>query len=285
VVYATGSIMTGKSFGGGFLSGERMGSDTTVELIRKARKDPNVKAIVFRVDSGGGSGLASDLILTELKLAQEEDKKPVVISMGSMAASGGYWISCYGDRIFADKTTLTGSIGVFALIPSVDSLSTMLGINTQKIKKNKFAVQSMFKDLTEDETGFLQMHIDGFYKGFVEKVAEARDKSFEDIDKIAEGRIWSGEDALELGLIDEIGGLNDAVKYAAAEAGVDLSSGNSVKIYTKHSEFSIKDGLFKVFADKLDIEALEAIRDTELYDLLSGSDRIMMMIPYRIEVK
>jgi len=285
IVYATGSIMTGKSSGGGFLSGDRMGSNTTVKLIRKARKDPKVKAIVFRVDSGGGSGLASDLILTELKLAQEEDKKPVIISMGSMAASGGYWISCYGDRIFADKTTLTGSIGVFALIPSVDSLSTMLGINTQKIRKNKFAVQSWFEDLNQDETDFMQMHIDGFYKGFVEKVADARKKSFEDIDKIAEGRVWAGEDALELGLIDEIGDLNDAIKYAAQKADVDLKHGNPVKIFTKHSEFSISDNLFQVFADRLDIETLEKLKSSEIVNLLSGDSKVLMMVPYYIEIK
>jgi protease IV len=169
IVYATGSITTGKSSGGSFFSADIMGSDTTADLIRKARKDKNVKAIVFRVESGGGSGLASDLILTELKLAQEEDKKPVIISMGSMAASGGYWISCYGDKIFADKSTLTGSIGVFGLVPSVDSLFSKIGINTQKIRKNKFAVQSLFEDLNKDETDFMQMHIDEFYKGLLKK--------------------------------------------------------------------------------------------------------------------
>jgi len=285
IVYATGSIMTGKSSGGGFFSGDVMGSETTAELIRKARKDKNVKAIVFRVDSGGGSGLASDLILTELKLAQEEDKKPVIISMGSMAASGGYWISCYGDRIFADKTTLTGSIGVFGLVPSVDSLFSKIGINTQKIKKNKFAVQSMFEDMTKDETDFMQMHIDEFYKGFVQKVATARKKSYDEIDKIAEGRIWAGEDALELGLIDEIGDLNDAVKYAADLAKVDTENKNYVKIYTKYSEFSFGDSAFKIFADKLDIEALEKLKDSEIFNLLSNDEKILMMMPYKVEVK
>jgi protease IV len=285
VVYATGSIMTGKSSGGGFFSGDVMGSDTTVELIRKARKDPNVRAIVLRVDSGGGSGLASDLILTELKLAQEEDKKPVIISMGSMAASGGYWISCYGDRIFADKSTLTGSIGVFGLIPSVDSLFTKIGINTQKIKKNKFAVQSMFKDLTQDESDFMQTHIDEFYKGFVQKVADARKKSYEEIDKVAEGRVWAGEDALELGLIDEIGDLTDAVRYAAGIAKVDTGSGNYLKVYSKHSEFNLNESLMKIFADRLDIEALEKLRNSEIFNLLSSDEKIFMMVPYKAEIK
>jgi protease-4 len=285
IVYATGSIMTGKSSGGGFMSGDIMGSDTTVELIRKARKDPNVKAIVLRVDSGGGSGLASDLILTELKLAQEEDKKPVIISMGSMAASGGYWISCYGDRIFADKSTLTGSIGVFGLIPSVDSLFTKIGINTQKIKKNKFAVQSMFKDLTSDETDFMQMHIDGFYKGFVEKVADARKKTYDEIDTVAEGRVWAGEDALELGLIDEIGDLDDAVRYAVQIAKVDRGSGNYLKVYSKHSEFNLSETLMKTFAGRLDIEALEKLRNSEIYNLLSSDEKVFMMMPYKAEIK
>lgn len=285
IVYATGSIMAGKSSGGSFFSADIMGSDTTADLIRKARKDKNVKAIVLRVDSGGGSGLASDLILTELKLAQEEDKKPVIISMGSMAASGGYWISCYGDKIFADKSTLTGSIGVFGLVPSVDSLFSKIGINTQKIRKNKFAVQSMFEDLNKDETDFMQMHIDGFYKGFVEKVAAARKKSYEDIDKIAEGRVWAGEDALELGLIDEIGDLNDAVKYAVDLAEIDTKSGNYLKIYTKYSEFSFGDMAMKVFADKLDIEALNKLQGSEIFNLLSNDEKIMMMMPYNIEIK
>jgi len=285
IVYATGSIMTGKSSGGSFFSADIMGSETTADLIRKARKDKNVKAIVFRVDSGGGSGLASDLILTELKLAQEEDKKTVIISMGSMAASGGYWISCYGDRIFADKSTLTGSIGVFGLVPSVDSLFSKIGINTQKIRKNKFAVQSMFEDLNKDETDFMQMHIDGFYKGFVEKVAGARKKSYEDIDKIAEGRVWAGEDALELGLIDEIGDLNDAVRYAAETAKVDMKSGNYLKIYTKYSEFSLGEMAMNVFADNLDIEALNKLQGSEIFNLLSNDEKIMMMMPYNIEIK
>jgi protease-4 len=285
VVYATGSIVTGKSSGGGLFSGNTMGSETTAEMIRRARKDKNVKAIVLRVDSGGGSGLASDLILTELRLAQSEDKKPVIVSMGSAAASGGYWISAYADRIFADRSTLTGSIGVFALMPSVEGLSKKIGINTQRIKKNKFAVQSIFNDLDEDETAFLQQHIDGFYKGFVEKVAEARDKTYEDIDKIAEGRVWAGEDALELGLIDEIGGLKEAVEYAAGIAKIDRSGGNYIKIISKYNDFSFTESVFNAAAEKLDIRLLEEIRDNEIYNLLESDDMIMMMMPYKVEIK
>ena len=285
VVYATGSIVTGKSSGGGLFSGNTMGSETTAEMIRRARKDKNVKAIVLRVDSGGGSGLASDLILTELKLAQSENKKPVIVSMGSAAASGGYWISAYADRIFADRSTLTGSIGVFALMPSIEGLTGKIGINTQRIKKNKFAVQSIFNDLDQDETDFLQKHIDGFYKGFVEKVAEARDKTYEEIDKIAEGRVWAAEDALELGLVDEIGGLKEAVDYAARETGIDRTGGNYIKVISKYSDFSFSESVFNAAAEKLDIKLLEEIRDNEIYNLLESDDMIMMMMPYRIEIK
>lgn len=285
VVYATGSIVTGKSSGGGFISSNTMGSETTAEMIRKARKDKNVKAIVLRVDSGGGSGLASDLILTELRLAQSEDKKPVIISMGSAAASGGYWISAYADRIFADRSTLTGSIGVFALMPSIEGLTGKIGINTQRIRKNKFAVQSIFNDLDKDETEFLQKHIDGFYKGFVEKVAEARGKTYDEIDKIAEGRVWAGEDALELGLIDEIGGLREAVDYAAGISGIDRTGGNYIKVISKYSDFSFSESVFNAAAEKLDIKLLEEIRDNEIYNLLESDDMIMMMMPYTIEVK
>lgn len=285
VVYATGSIVTGKSSGGGFISSNTMGSETTAEMIRRARKDKNVKVIVLRVDSGGGSGLASDLILTELRLAQSEDKKPVIVSMGSAAASGGYWISAYADRIFADRSTLTGSIGVFALMPSIEGLTGKIGINTQRIRKNKFAVQSIFNDLNQDETDFLQKHIDGFYTGFVEKVAEARDKTYEDIDRIAEGRVWAGEDALELGLIDEIGGLKEAVNYAAGIAGIDTSGKKYIKVISKYSDFSFAESVFNAAAEKLDISILEKIKENEIYNLLESDDMIMMMMPYKVEIK
>ncbi|MFO7810843.1 MAG: signal peptide peptidase SppA [Candidatus Delongbacteria bacterium] len=285
VVYATGSIVTGKSSGGGFISSNKMGSETTAGMIRRAREDKNVKAIVLRVDSGGGSGLASDLILTELRLAQEEDKKPVIVSMGSAAASGGYWISAYADKIFADRSTLTGSIGVFALMPSIEGLSGKIGINTQRIRKNKFAVQSIFNDLDEDETAFLQQHIDGFYKGFVEKVAEARGKTYDEIDKIAEGRVWAGEDALELGLIDEIGGLKEAVEYAAGIAEIDRSGGDYIKVISKYSDLSFTELVFSVAAEKLDMRLLEQIRENEIFNLLDSDDMIMMMMPYRVEIK
>ncbi|MBN2789212.1 MAG: signal peptide peptidase SppA [Candidatus Delongbacteria bacterium] len=286
IVYATGSINTGKSSNGGFLSGSVMGSETTAKLIRKARKDKNVKAIVFRVDSGGGSGLASDIILNELRLAQTENKKPVIVSMGSMAASGGYWISCYADKIFADNTTLTGSIGVFGIIPSFEELATKVGVTTQKIKKNKYAANSFFKDLTPEEIDFTQKLVDDFYDGFIKKVADARNMKVEDVDKIAEGRIWGAEDAKKIGIIDEIGNLNDAVKYAAESVGIKDIDVTDLSIYTKSGQFSISDILTMGVTEKIsEIIPVETSTISTVLKLQENNEKILLMLPYDLEIK
>ena len=286
IVYATGSIKSGKSSSGGFLSGAVMGSETTAQLIRNARKDPNVKAIVFRVDSGGGSGLASDIILTELRLAQTENKKPVIVSMGSMAASGGYWISCYADKIFADNTTLTGSIGVFGIIPSFEELATKIGITTQKIKKNKFAANSFFKDMTSEEIDFIQKLVDDFYDGFIEKVADARNMKIEDVDKIAEGRIWGAEDAKKIGIIDEIGSLNDAVIYAAEKAGIKDFDVKDLSVYTKAAQFNISDIITMGVKEKISsIIPIESNSISTIIDMKENNEKILLMLPYDMQIK
>ncbi len=286
IVYATGSIKSGKSSNGGFLSGAVMGSETTAELIRKARKDKNVKAIVFRVDSGGGSGLASDIILTELRLAQSENKKPVIVSMGSMAASGGYWISCYADKIFADETTLTGSIGVFGIIPSFEELATKVGITTQKIKKNKFAANSFFKDMTADEIDFTQKLVDDFYDGFINKVADARNMKAEDVDKIAQGRIWGAEDAIKIGIIDEIGSLNDAIEYAAKTVGIKNIDILDLSIYTKTGQFNISDIFTIGITQKIsEIIPIKSNSVSTILNMKKNNEKILLMLPYDMEIK
>ncbi|NOR46183.1 MAG: signal peptide peptidase SppA [Candidatus Delongbacteria bacterium] len=286
IVYATGSIKSGKSSSGGFLSGPVMGSETTAELIRKARKNKKVKAIVFRVDSGGGSGLASDIILNELRLAQTEDKKPVIVSMGSMAASGGYWISCYADKIFADNTTLTGSIGVFGMIPSFEELATKIGVTTQKIKKNKFAANSMFKDMTSDETKFVQQLVDDFYDGFIKKVADARNMSVEDVDKIAEGRIWGAEDAKKIGIIDEIGSLNDAIAYAAETVGIKDIDILDLSIYTKTGQFNLSDIFTIGVTEKIsEIIPIKSSSVSTMMDMNAKGEKILLMLPYDMEIE
>jgi protease-4 len=180
-----------------------------------------VKAIVFRVNSRGGSGLASDIIHREVKLAAEV--KPLVVSMGDYAASGGYYISAAADTILASQGTITGSIGVFGMIPNLQELmNEKLGITTDVVKTNTHAnILTVMDPLDPDEREILQDLIDEFYINFVNIVAEGRNKTYEEIDAIAEGRVWAGADALENGLIDMHGGLEKAIEVAAEMASLE----------------------------------------------------------------
>ena len=209
VIYAVGEIKSGEG------DNTVLGSDEISEAIRQARKDKDIKAIVLRVNSPGGSALASDVIWREVKLAKEE--KPVIVSMGDVAASGGYYISCAADKIYAQANTITGSIGVFGVIPNIGPmLKDKLGITFDRASTNIHSTLSMTKRLTDNEYKIIQQSVDEIYDDFITKVAEGRDGlKKEDVDKIGQGRVWSGEDALHLGLIDELGGINDAITYAA----------------------------------------------------------------------
>jgi len=213
VVYAEGSIVNGEGeeneVGGARLSRE----------IRQARKDEKVKAIVLRVNSPGGSALASEAIQHELKLAQE--KMPVVVSMGSLAASGGYWISAYGDKIYAQSNTLTGSIGVIGVFFNIQELAADHGVTFDSVKTTEHAdVMSVYRPKTEEEMVVIQRHVDLIYESFLAKVAEGRELDLDEVRELAGGRIWSGADALDLGLVDELGGLGDAIAYAGEQAGL-----------------------------------------------------------------
>jgi protease-4 len=219
VVYASGSIASGESRTD-FLSGDqKMGARTMVRAIRAARRDKEVKAIVLRIDSPGGSGYASDLIWRELELAKED--KPVVASMGNIAASGGYYIACGADRVFVNPTTLTGSIGVFGLKFVTEGLYNKLGIRRETFKRGEHAdALSDSREYTPEEDSILQVQVDWFYKQFVDKVAEGRGLSFEQVDSVAQGRIWAGSDAFEVGLVDSVGGLLVAIDWAKQKAGL-----------------------------------------------------------------
>lgn len=215
VIYAIGPIMTGKG------SDEVIGSDRIAGAIRKARKDDNVKAIVMRVNSPGGDALASDIILREALLAKE--KKPFIVSMGNVAASGGYWISCGADKIIADPYTITGSIGVLAMIPNMQKLfNNKLGITFDNVKTNDNAgFLSLSSPMTPYQQTILEKAIDDIYQKFLAKVAAGRNMTTGQVHEIAQGRIWSGTDALEIGLIDEIGGLERAMELAAEMAEIE----------------------------------------------------------------
>ena len=215
VIYAMGNVVDGNA-GEGYISSERIS-----KAIRKARRDKSVKAIVFRINSGGGSGLASDVIHREVMLAAKE--KPVVASMGDVAASGGYYIAVPADTILAGPGTITGSIGVFGMFPNVQELmNDKLGITTDVVKTNKNSnMLTALDPLDPDERVIVQKLIDDFYINFVNIVAEGREKTYEEIDAIAGGRVWAGSDALELGLIDMYGGLEKSIEVAAEMAGLE----------------------------------------------------------------
>ena len=212
VIYATGEINSGE--------GDEMsiGSEGISRAIRKARKDSTVKAIVFRINSPGGSALASDVILREIALAQKI--KPVVVSMGDYAASGGYYIACAADTILANPTTLTGSIGVFGVIPDMSKFfENKLGITFDRVKTNEHAdYMTITRPLTDYEKMVITRDVERIYDTFITHVSNGRDLSKTMVDSIGQGRVWSGTDGIGIGLVDELGGLKRAIAIAADKA-------------------------------------------------------------------
>ena len=217
IVYAEGDIVGGQSEQNGTVEGDRY-----AKIIRKLRQDDNVKAIVLRVNSGGGSSFASDVIWRELDLARRQGKV-VISSFGDYAASGGYYIAMASDSIFAQPNTLTGSIGVFGMIPSIqNTLKNKLGVTFDTVKTNKYAAMSgVTMSFSDDEGKIIQQGVDSTYEKFLFRVGQCRHKSRDDVHAIAQGRIWLGYKAKELGLVDQIGGLEDAIKAAASKAKLD----------------------------------------------------------------
>lgn len=207
IVYAQGEIIYGKG------SESNIGQETIIEALRKARKDENVKAIVLRINSPGGSALASDLIWRELELTKKE--LPLVVSMGNLAASGGYYIACNADKIFAEPTTITGSIGVFGAMPNFSKLADNLGINAQQVYTNKNVNYSVFEPISKEFYDITKQEIENIYNTFVGRVSKSRKMSFSQVDLLAQGRVWTGKEAVKNGLVDRLGNLEDAVKEAA----------------------------------------------------------------------
>ncbi|MEQ8540694.1 MAG: signal peptide peptidase SppA [Coleofasciculus sp. D1-CHI-01] len=214
VLYASGEIVDGEG------SVQEVGGESFAAQMRKLRLDDSVKAVVLRVNSPGGSATASEIIQREVKLTR--DSKPVIISMGDVAASGGYWISTYGNRIFAEPNTVTGSIGVFGLLMNVQQIANENGITWDVVKTGRLAdLQTVSRPKTPQELALIQKIVDQVYYKFLDKVAESRQLPKDKLAQIAQGRVWSGIDAKQLGLVDEIGGLDDAIEYAVKEANLD----------------------------------------------------------------
>lgn len=214
VIVARGSIQNGSQPPG------TIGGDSTAALIRKARNDENIKALVLRVDSGGGSAFASEVIRREFELTREQGK-PVVVSMGSVAASGGYWISCASDEIWASPTTITGSIGIFGMFPTIQKPLAKLGVHVDGVATTPRAGLDPMRALPTEVAEGQQIAIEDGYRRFLETVGQARDMDPQDVDKVAQGRVWSGIDAKAHGLVDNLGGLDAAIASAAARANIE----------------------------------------------------------------
>ena len=210
IVYAEGDIVDGEGQMGD------IGSESFSREIRRLRQDDTIKAIVLRVNSPGGSASAAEMIQRELRLARQT--KPVIVSMGSYAASGGYWISAYGNHIFAEPTTITGSIGVFGIHFNIKKLANDFGVTFDGVKTGKFAdVMTISKPKTDEELAVFQRMVDWMYGQFIAKVSEGRKMDAVLVEEIAQGRVWTGKEAIKIGLVDQIGGLSDAIHYAAKE--------------------------------------------------------------------
>src|SRR5690606_31082614 len=215
VVYAVGEIVSGEG------GSDQIGSEKISRAIRTAREDDKVKAVVLRVNSPGGSALASDVIWREVLLTKKV--KPIIVSMGDMAASGGYYIAAPADSIFAQPNTITGSIGVFGIIPNFQKFfNDKLGITFDVVKTGEFSdLGSLDRPLTAQEEAIFQQSVNKMYYSFTQKVADGRKKERSYIDSIGQGRVWTGEQALKLGLVDRLGGIEDAIASAAKTAGID----------------------------------------------------------------
>ena len=241
VIYASGDINSGKG------DDKKIGSETISEAIRKARLDSSVKAIVLRVNSPGGSALASEVIWREMDLSKKV--KPVVVSMGDVAASGGYYISCSADKIIAQPNTITGSIGVFGMIPNMkDFFNNKLGITFSNVKTNNHAdLLSIVRPLTETEKNIIQNEVERIYKTFINHVAQGRNMTVAQVDSIGQGRVWTGTDAKEIGLIDDIGGIDKAIETASKLAKIE----NNYKIIYLPKQKNIFSQIFEEFNDNI----------------------------------
>ena len=254
-------------------------------MIRKARLDTSIKAIVLRVDSPGGSATASDLMWRELDLSAKV--KPVVISMGNYAASGGYFISAPGTKIYADPMTISGSIGVFGLIPNAGKLlEDKLGLTTEIVNTNKNSdFPSILRPMKPYEKELMQLSIEKIYSDFVSKVASGRKMSSASVDSIGQGRVWSGTSALKIGLVDEIGGLKDAIKGASKLAGIESFSVKELPVledpYTRI--FSQLTG--EVKQSILKNELGESVKYYNMVQEIKAMSGIQARLPYFIDIQ
>ncbi|MDA7768270.1 signal peptide peptidase SppA [Flavobacteriales bacterium] len=278
VIYAQGEIRSGE--------GENLtiGSVTTSEAIKNARENDKIKAIVLRVNSPGGSALASETILREMELAKMS--KPVVVSMGDVAASGGYYISCKADTIVANPTTITGSIGVFGMLLNLEKMmENKLGITTDRVKTNQYAdLGSPTRALTTSERDIIQNQVERIYDTFITNVSEGRNMTKAEVDAIGQGRVWTGEDAKELGLVDVLGGLEDAIEIAADMANLENYRISNFPKLKNPIEEIFEDLGAQVTTSLVKKELGESYKYYQQLDNLKSRENIQMRMPMQFEI-
>ncbi len=279
VIFATGAIGSGES-GSNFLIGDYMGSETIARAIQKAREDRSIKAIVFRVDSPGGSGIASDVILREI--IRTKGVKPFIVSMSDVAGSGGYWISCAGDTIISMPGTYTGSIGVITGKLSLKGLYEKIGLNIESVKRGKHAdIYSATHTFNDEERKVIKRQIEEFYSDFVRKVASGRKMSEAKADSLGRGRVWTGRQAQENGLVDLLGGLKLSLAIAREKA--DLPEDAEVEIVSfPERKLSFNLGWGTTFSSSLDLKSiLEELKKNNIFK----DENILFLMPYEIDIK
>jgi protease IV len=279
VLYAQGEISYGKG------DESYIGQESMMEALKKLREDKNVKAIVLRINSPGGSALASDLIWREIEITKKV--KPIVVSMGDVAASGGYYIACNSNRIFAEPTTITGSIGVFGAIPNMSGLAGNMGINAEQVATNKGANYSAFEPLSTEFHDYIKGSIDEIYQTFIGHVAIGRNMTTAAVDSIGQGRVWTGKEAKEIGLVDELGGLNDAIAYTAKLVKLEKYK---LTVYPRY-EKDIKDAFSanpfmkaqeNKMIEEIGLENYKMYKTIKSYQKMEG---VQARLPFEIKIK
>lgn len=272
VVYAIGEIDNGTMDG--------INSSELSKTLRQLASDPEVSAVVLRVNSPGGSAYGSEQVWRAVELVKR--RKPVVVSMGDYAASGGYYLSCGANTIFAEPTTVTGSIGIFCIIPNAEKLAEKLGVAYESVNTNPYAdIPNLMRPLTSSERNIMQAYVDRGYKLFVNRCAEGRTIPYDSLEAMAQGRVWSGVSALQLGLVDYLGGLDDAIRAAAAEANV---SDYSV------AEYPAKKTLLESIQEKPSLGMDRILfgshmnKEWEVFDRIRRIDRVQAILPFGLDV-
>lgn len=284
---ATANVAVIVAEGGITVDGDEMTSEKICKYFREVRNDDNIKVVVFRVNSPGGSALASEEIWREVSLTTK--KKKVIVSMGDVAASGGYYISTPASTIFAEPTTITGSIGVFGVIPYTGAfMENKLGLTFDRVQTNKHSVLSTNRKLTPEEMSLIQAEVDQIYTQFKKRVADGRGLTANQVQVIARGRVWTGADALKIGLVDKLGGVNDALAFAIKEAKIKEAK---VQYYPKVKEDPFEDILEQLSKEdqeslKIKQSAVPKVIDdlTKRLMKLESYTGIQMRMPYEIDL-